>query len=77
MSKSEYQKSYDEALKFWDNLNYTKVEPFHETNYCPMHPYHFFELSQVSHFNINNGKNYKEYISIWKSKNKNIINYNL
>ena len=70
MEKSDYQKSYDEALSIWDNLDYKKADPYFETDECPMHPYHYFELSNVHHFKLMNGNTYKEYIDIWKRKNK-------
>ena len=70
MTKSDYQKSYDNALQIWDNLNYNKIEPYHETEECPMHPYHYFQLSQVHNFKVLNGNNYNEYINIWRIKNQ-------
>lgn len=65
---TDYQKSYTIALSLWDTLTEPKVEPFLETDKCPMHPYNFFELSQVRGFNINNGNTYEDYISKWRQR---------
>ena len=33
-----------------------------------MHPFNIFTLSRVHNFNVLNGKNYEEYIQIWKKR---------
>ena len=71
MDKSAYEKSYDEALEIWDRLeNVTKEDPYGETERCPMHPYHFFELSKVHDFNVRNGRDYSTYVTIWRNRYK-------
>ena len=69
MVKSAYQQSYDDALGIWDGLEgVVKEEPFNETEKCPMHPYHYFQLSQVRGFTEMNGNTYAEYIAKWRSR---------
>tara|TARA_B100000131_G_C17953673_1_gene547501 strand:+ start:424 stop:657 length:234 start_codon:yes stop_codon:yes gene_type:complete len=60
---------YDKALLIWDNLtDIIKENPYLETNKSPMHPFQYFTLSRVHNFNVLNGKNYEEYIQIWKKR---------
>lgn len=75
--KTDYEKSYDEALNIWDNLSnvHKDLENIGETDKCPMHPYLFFQLSTVSNFNQLNGKNYKEYVEKWKIKGQKFKNF--
>ena len=66
---SDYQKSYEKALELWDGLEgVIKEEPFGETSKCPMHPYHYFQLSQVYNFKVINGNTYTEYLEKWRSR---------
>lgn len=69
MEKSAYEKSYDDALEIWDRLeNVTKEDPYRETERCPMHPYHFFELSKIRGFTTRNGSDYISYVTIWRGR---------
>ena len=67
MEESDYEKD----LKIWDNLqNVNKVEPYLQTEDCPMHPYYYFHLCQVRGFKEKNGNCYEQYIAIWSEMKK-------
>ena len=66
---NDYRASYDNAVKLYNTHPYAiKDDKFSndaniigQTNQRPMHPYLFYELSQVRGFNNLNGYRYDEY----------------
>lgn len=69
MSNEEYELSYNNALNLYKNLTKScEVLNVYENDIHPMHPSVFYRLSNVINFNKQNGKNYNEYIELWKKR---------
>lgn len=70
MEKTEREKMYQIALDIWDKLTDVKKNPDNllESKESPMHPYFFFDLSNVRGFNAKNGNTYEDYISKWRNR---------
>ena len=69
MNDEQWNKTYQTAINIWNMLEVTKNPNVDlETNTCPMHPNHFFQLSNVSGFNKMNGYTYKEYVEKWRKR---------
>tara|TARA_B100000900_G_C20163942_1_gene547060 strand:+ start:99 stop:326 length:228 start_codon:yes stop_codon:yes gene_type:complete len=67
--KKEYTTSYENALLLYKNeIGNKKINNDLETEEYPMHPRLFYRLSNINGFNTINGKNYNEYLKIWKNR---------
>ena len=69
MTSEEYDNSYKDALKLYDNENFD-TQDIYESDQHAMHPNMFYQLSQVKGFNTLNGKTYKLYLDNWKTMRK-------
>ena len=60
------------ANKIWNNLDIEDKEKFDgfETEFCPMCPNLYFQLSNISGINKLNGITYQDYVNSWKNRRK-------
>ena len=66
---SEYKKALEMYEKIDKKIQHTNSdEDYLETDTKPMHPYRFFQLSNISGFNKENGNTYEEYIKLFKNR---------